>query len=175
MGQRKRAHERACFEPLNKLTNMKTLLQTNGSNTAALIARLAVAITIFPHGAQKLLGWFGGYGFDGFISYVTGSVGAPWILGFLVVIVEFFAPILLALGLYTRLAALALAFNFIGVLVTSMDMGSFFMNWGAVAGQGEGLEYFILLFGLIGASLLMGGGRASVDAALMRKSMSPAE
>lgn len=155
--------------PRKNTFNMKNFLRTDANNTAALIVRLAIAIAIFPHGAQKLLGWFGGYGFSGFMGYVTGTVGAPWILGFLVIMVEFFAPILLAAGLFTRYAALAIAFNFIGVLATSIDLGTFFMNWNAVEGQGEGIEYFVLLFGLIGASLIMGGGKGSLDAARTAK------
>lgn len=147
---------------------MKKFITTNNDNTAALIARLAVAIAIFPHGAQKLFGWFGGYGFSGSMHYFTETVGVPWILGFLVIMVETFAPILLIAGLFTRYAAVAIAFNFIGVLITSIELNRFFMNWYAVGGQGEGVEYFILLFGLVIILLITGGGKASIDATLIK-------
>jgi putative oxidoreductase len=58
--------------------------------------------------------------------------------------------------------------NFIGVVVTSSLNNSFFMNWYAQANKGEGLEYFILLFGLASISLVAGGGRASADAAITK-------
>ncbi|MCO6460057.1 MAG: DoxX family protein [Saprospiraceae bacterium] len=80
---------------------MNRLIKTNDNSLAALIARLAIAITIFPHGAQKLFGWFGGSGFDGTMYYFTEMVGIPWILGLLVILVEVFAPIMLILGSYT--------------------------------------------------------------------------
>lgn len=147
---------------------MKRLIKTNNGNFAALIVRLAIAIAIFPHGAQKLLGWFGGGGFSGTMNYMTTVMGLPWIVVFMVIIIEFFGSIMLALGLYTRIAVFAIAVNFTGVLFHDIIGNSFFMNWSAVAGQGEGLEYFVLLFGLIIATLIMGGGKASIDATLMK-------
>lgn len=56
---------------------MKKILSTNTNNTTALIARIALGIVVFPHGAQKLLGWFGGYGFEGTMSFLTGQAGLP--------------------------------------------------------------------------------------------------
>lgn len=67
---------------------MKKLLSTNSNNYTALIARLALGITIFPHGAQKLLGWFGGFGYTGTMGFLTGQANLPWILAFLVIIIE---------------------------------------------------------------------------------------
>lgn len=149
---------------------MKRLIKTHKDNLPALIARFAIAITIFPHGAQKLLGWFGGAGYSGTMYFLTEVIGAPWILAIAVIFVEFFAPILLVFGLFTRYAAAAIAINFIGILITSIDFSRFFMNWHSVEGQGEGLEYFVLLFGLIFATLIMGGGKASMDSKLQEKS-----
>ncbi len=151
---------------------MKRFIATGENNTSALVARFAAAIVIFPHGAQKLLGWFGGYGFTGSMQYLTETIGAPWILALMVILVEVFAPVLLVAGLFTRYAALAIAFNFTGVLITSISFNQFFMNWKAIEGQGEGLEYFILLFGLIIILLITGGGRASIDAILSKKGKS---
>lgn len=147
---------------------MKKIIATNSTNWPALIARVALAITIFPHGAQKLLGWFGGYGFSGTMGYFTGTMHLPWILGFLVIIFEFFGPLFLILGIGTRIAALAVLLNFIGIIITSELHSGFFMNWSMTPNQGEGLEYFILLFGLIFIVLISGGGKASIDAALTK-------
>jgi putative oxidoreductase len=151
---------------------MNKIIATNPNNYAALIARIAIAITIFPHGAQKLLGWFGGYGFAGTMQFFTGTVGMPWIIGLLFILIEFFAPILLLFGLGTRIAAFALIGGFLGVVFSSIIHNGFFINWSMEAGKGEGLEYFILLFGLAFVSLIAGGGKASVDSFLTSKTSS---
>lgn len=148
---------------------MKKLLATNSQNNTALIARLALGIVVFPHGAQKLLGWFGGYGFDGTMGFLTAGAGLPWIIALLVIMIEFFGALFLIAGFATRLAALGIIGNFIGVVATSHLGNSFFMNWYKQPNQGEGLEYFILLFGLAIISFIAGGGKASVDAAITSK------
>lgn len=147
---------------------MKKLLLTSPQNWPALIARVAIALTIFPHGAQKLLGWFGGGGFEGSMHFLTGMVGLPWIVGFLVIIIEFFGSLFLLFGFLTRIAAIGIIINFIGVVLSSHFYEGFFMNWGKVADKPEGMEYFILLFGLAIISLIAGGGKASIDASLTR-------
>lgn len=143
--------------------------KTDPNNWAALFARWALAITIFPHGAQKLLGWFGGGGFEGTMTFMTQGVGLPWVIGFLVILIEFFAALLLVVGLFTRVAAFAIGVNFTGVLFSSILANGFFMNWGMQGGKGEGVEYFILLFGLVIVSLITGGGKASLDGLWSRK------
>ena len=60
---------------------MKKLLNTNPNSWPALISRLALGFTIFPHGAQKLLGIFGGYGFNGTMGFLTGPMHLPYIIG----------------------------------------------------------------------------------------------
>ena len=147
---------------------MKKLLVTNAENTTALLARLALGVVVFPHGAQKLLGWFGGYGFDGTMGFLTGTAGLPSVIALLVILIEFFGTIFLIAGFATRLAAIGILGNFIGVVVTSNLNNGFFMNWYAQPNKGEGLEYFILLFGLAIISLVAGGGRASIDAAITK-------
>lgn len=147
---------------------MKKLLATNSENTTALFARLALGVVVFPHGAQKLLGWFGGYGFNGTMGFLTGAAGLPSLLALLVILIEFFGSLFLIAGFATRLAAIGILGNFIGVVVTSNLHNGFFMNWYAQPNKGEGLEYFILLFGLAIISLIAGGGRASVDAAITK-------
>jgi putative oxidoreductase len=148
---------------------MKRILSTDLSNSTALIARIALGVVVFPHGAQKLLGWFGGYGFEGTMGFLTGAVGLPWIVGLLVILIEFFGALFLIFGFATRVAALAVIGNFIGVVISSHLNSGFFMNWSAHANQGEGLEYFILLFGLALVSLIDGGGRASVDGLILKR------
>jgi len=145
---------------------VKNILTTIPTNTTALIARLALGVVVFPHGAQKLLGWFGGYGFNGTMGFLTGTEGLPYVIALLVILIEFFCSIFLIAGFATRLAAIGIIGNFLGVVLTSHLNNGFFMNWYSQPNKGEGIEYFILLFGLAIISLIAGGGRASVDAAI---------
>src|SRR5213593_4724948 len=85
------------------------LVATNGG-IVPLILRLTLAVVMFPHGAQKTLGWFGGYGFRATMANFTKS-GFPPALAFLAVIAEFLGPLGLAIGLLTRVAAAALIVN----------------------------------------------------------------
>jgi putative oxidoreductase len=146
---------------------MKKLLATNPNNWTALITRLALGITVFPHGAQKLFGWFGGYGFNGTMGFLTGQMHLPWIIGVLVILIESIGALFLIFGFATRIAAFAIIVNFLGVLFTSVINNGFFMNWGMQPNKGEGFEYLILLFGLALVALISGGGKASIDSAIV--------
>ena len=147
---------------------MNRLIATDKNNWTALIARLAIGITILPHGAQKLLGWFGGYGFSGTMNFLTTGAGLPFILALLVILIEFFGSLFLIFGFLTRISAFGIIALFTGVVFTSHINNGFFMNWGMEAAKGEGLEYFILLFGLAVISLIAGGGKASIDATISK-------
>ena len=146
---------------------MKNIIKTNG-DWAGLLLRLTIAIVIFPHGAQKLLGWFGGYGFTGTMNFFTTTVGLPSIIGFLVILLEFFGSILLVLGLGSRIIAMSMIALFIGIIFTSHIQNGFFMNWFGNQ-KGEGYEYFLLLIGLSAALLLNGSGKLSLDKFLYNK------
>jgi putative oxidoreductase len=132
-----------------------------------LVLRLALAVVIFPHGAQKVLGWFGGYGFAGTLHFFTTMMHIPAPLAVLAILAEFVGPILLVLGLFTRLGALAITVNMVVAVLTVHLANGFFMNW---MGQqkGEGVEYFIyaITVGLI--LTVVGSGRFALDAALAR-------
>lgn len=146
------------------LTGLGALLRTDATRTGTLL-RLTLALVIFPHGAQKLLGWFGGPGFDGTISYLTQMVGLPAIVAFLVIAIEFFGAIALAVGFLGRVAAAGIAAVMVGAVLTSHIQFGFFMNWtGAEAG--EGFEYHLLALAIAAAIMIKGSGRLSVDRAL---------
>ena len=66
---------------------MKAMFQTDDSWTG-LILRLTLGLVMFPHGAQKLLGWYGGYGFSGTLGFFTDTMHLPWLIAFLVIIGE---------------------------------------------------------------------------------------
>jgi putative oxidoreductase len=102
------------------------------------------------------------------MGFLTGAAGLPSVIAFLVILIEFFGSLFLIAGFATRLAAIGVIANFAGVVVSSHLNSGFFMNWYAQQNKGEGLEYFILLFGLAIISLIAGGGRASADAAITK-------
>ena len=102
------------------------------------------------------------------MGFLTTGVGLPFILALLVILIEFFGSLFLIFGFLTRISAFGMIALFIGVVFTSHINNGFFMNWGMEAGKGEGLEYFILLFGLAVISLIAGGGKASIDAAISK-------
>lgn len=143
---------------------MKKLLRTNGGVTA-LILRLTLAIVIFPHGAQKVLGWFGGHGFSGTMGFFTEQMGLPWLVALLVVAAEFLGALGLLFGFLTRVCALGVGAVMAGAIFLVHSGNGFFMNW---TGQqaGEGYEYHLLAIGIALALLVAGGGAASVDKAL---------
>ena len=146
---------------------MNKLFKTN-ENTAATIIRIVLGAILFPHGAQKLLGWFGGYGFDGTIGFLTGTAGLPWIIAFLVIIIEFFGALALIFGFATRIVASGVIVLFAGILFMHLQNG-FFMNWNGQQ-AGEGFEYHLLVIGMSLALLISGAGKWSIDYALQKKS-----
>ena len=141
-------------------------LVATGDSFAPLFLRLALGIMMFPHGAQKLFGWFGGYGFNGTMGYFTGTVGTPWAVGALVILGEFFGSLMLVAGFGTRFAAASLAVIMLGAAWQLRGNG-FFMNWFGNQ-KGEGIELFLLAIGMAVALVILGGGRASVDGLLAR-------
>lgn len=146
---------------------MKRILQTNESN-AATILRIVLGLILLPHGAQKMLGWFGGYGFNGTMGYLTGAAGLPWIIAFLVIAIEFFGAIALIAGFATRVMAVGIISLFTGMIVTVHSGNGFFMNW-AGNQKGEGFEFHLLVIGMAVALLISGAGKWSVDHALQQK------
>lgn len=147
---------------------------TSDGDVGRLALRLTLAAVIFPHGAQKLLGWFGGAGFEGTMQFFTGTMGLPAIVAFLVVVAEFFGPIALALGFLTRFAALGIGAVMVGAMVTTHLEFGFFMNWfGDKAG--EGIEYHLLALGIALALVIGGGGALAVDRVIADRRTDPAD
>lgn len=141
---------------------MKNILFQTQDYTVALILRLTLGLVIFPHGAQKLLGWFGGGGFSGTMDFLTHSQDLPWLIAFLVIMLESIGSIALILGFATRFVAVSLILLALGIALTNHIQNGFFMNW--MGNQaGEGFEYFILWIGIAISLIFLGGGRYSVD------------
>ena len=146
---------------------MKKIFQTNESNASTII-RIVLGLILLPHGAQKMLGWFGGYGFNGTMGFLTGTAGLPWIMAFLVIAIEFFGAIALIVGFATRIVAVGIISLFTGIIATSHLQNGFFMNWYGNL-KGEGYEFHLLIIGMAIALLVSGAGKWSVDYALQKK------
>ena len=145
----------------------KRILATSDSFAPTLL-RLTLAGVMFPHGAQKLLGWFGGNGYSATLQHFTQDMQIPLVLAHAVILTESVGAILLALGFLTRVWALGFAVLMtVAALKVHMAYG-FFMNWSGKQ-EGEGFEYHILALGISLALLVLGGGFLSVDAALAEK------
>lgn len=131
------------------------------------IVRLFLGIVMFPHGAQKLLGWFGGYGFEATIQGLSQRVGVPIVLIFLVIIIEFFGSLALILGFLGRIAAFGVLCVMLGAVFTSHLANGFFMNWYGNK-PGEGFEYHLLAIGMALAVMAKGSGAYSADRSITR-------
>jgi len=129
---------------------------------APTILRIVLGVAMFPHGAQKLLGWFGGYGYTATMQFFTQNMKIPAVFAALAILAEFFGSLGLIFGVGTRIAALGIgAVMVVAVLTSHLDHG-FFMNW-AGNQKGEGFEYHILAAGIALTLLIVGGGRFSID------------
>lgn len=137
------------------------IIKTN-EDFSALALRVILGLVIFPHGAQKLLGWFGGPGFDGIMSFFTQQLGIPSPLALLVIAIEFFGAIALIIGLFGRVAALGVAAVMLGATLLVHLPNGFFMNWFGNQ-PGEGFEFHLLALAVAVAVLIKGSGAFSLD------------
>src|SRR6266849_2438738 len=143
---------------------LRSLLVTDDSKATAIL-RLVLGIVFFAHGAQKLLGWYGGPGFSGSMSLFTGYLHIPAPLAFLAIVAEFFGGLGLILGCLTRMAAFGIGMNMLVAIVTVHGAFGLFMNWTG-AQQGEGFEYHLLVLAMVAFLMIRGAGALSVDRAL---------
>ena len=149
------------------MKTLQLLLQTDNSFSTLLI-RVALGVVFFPHGAQKVLGWFGGYGLTGTMGFFTGTLGIPAFFAVLAIAAEFLGSIALVAGALTRVAALGIA----AVMAVAMTMHwqyGFFINW---TGQqkGEGIEFHLLALAMALYLVIRGGGALSIDRAIADRS-----
>jgi putative oxidoreductase len=143
------------------------VFRTNDALSPAIL-RIVLAVVLFPHGAQHLLGWFSGYGFAGTYHWMT-EIGFPGPLAALAIVTEFAAPLLLVIGFASRAAALGIVGLMLGALRVHLPNG-FFMNWfGTLPAGSEGFEYHILMATMAVAVVIAGAGRWSVDRMMGRR------
>ena len=143
---------------------LQGLVQTEES-IVPLLLRVALGVVMIPHGAQKLLGWFGGDGYRNTMNFFTKGMGIPAILAFAVIAVEFFGSLALIFGLLTRLAALGIGVDMVVAAILVHRPNGFFMNWEGEQ-EGEGFEFHILAAGIALGLVIAGGGALSLDGLL---------
>src|SRR6187551_537721 len=146
---------------------MKSLLFKTNNDWVGFVTRLTIGIILFPHGAQKMLGLFGGYGFSGTMSFFTATMHLPWLIGFVIIIIEFFGSISLIIGFSSRIWSTLTIILMMGIIFTSHFDNGFFMDWFGNQ-KGEGYEYHLLVIGLSIATFINGSGKYSVDETVIK-------
>jgi putative oxidoreductase len=141
---------------------MKNKIFKTDNDWTGLVTRLSIGLILFPHGAQQMLGIFGGYGFSGTMGFLTGTLHLPWLIAFMVIAIEFFGSVSLVTGFASRLWSIAIVVIFTGTIFTAHIGNGFFMNWYGTQ-KGEGFEYALLVIGLSIATLINGSGKYSID------------
>jgi putative oxidoreductase len=131
----------------------------------ATIARVTLGLVILPHGLQKTLGLFGGYGFEGTMGFLTGTAGLPWLVAATVILAESAGALGLIVGAVGRVAAAGVGAVMLGAIATVHWSNGFFMNWAGTQ-AGEGFEYHLLALALVAIVLRAGSGAVSIDRAL---------
>jgi putative oxidoreductase len=146
---------------------LKKITQTSNDIAFTLI-RLVLGSVMFAHGAQKMLDWFGGYGFKGTMGFFTGMMHIPAPFAFLAICAEFFGGLGLIVGLLTRIAAFGITVNMLVAIFTVHLANGLFMNW---TGQqkGEGFEYHLLVLAMTVVLMMRGAGAFSADRVLSKE------
>jgi putative oxidoreductase len=146
---------------------IRNLVSTDDSIGTA-IMRLVLGVVFFAHGAQKMLGWFGGFGFSGTMGFFTQTMHIPAPLAFLAIGAEFFGGLGLIVGFLTRIAAFGVATNMVVAIATVHHAFGFFMNWNGNQ-KGEGYEFHLLVLAMTVFLMIRGAGAFSVDRAISTK------
>ena len=144
----------------------RKLISTSDDYTIT-VARLVLGVVFFAHGAQKMLGWFGGYGFAGTMNFFTQMMHIPAPFAFLAICAEFFGGLGLLVGFLSRVAAFGISVNMLVAIFTVHIHNGFFANWSGQQ-KGEGFEYHLLALALLFLIMVKGGGALSVDRALSK-------
>jgi putative oxidoreductase len=140
-------------------------LMATDNDIATTILRMVLGVIFFAHGAQKMLGWFGGYGFTGTMGFFTGLLHIPAPFAFVAIAAEFFGSLGLIFGLFTRVASFGIFCNMIVAVAMVHHQFGLFMNWAGTQ-KGEGYEFHLLVLAITVFLMIRGAGAASVDRVL---------
>lgn len=144
---------------------VKRLMGTSNDVSLTML-RVVLGVVFFAHGAQRMMGWFGGDGFHGTMRALAHSgMSAP--VALLIICAQFFGGLGLIVGLLTRIASLGVAGLMIGAIFMVHLQNGFFMNWMGTQ-KGEGIEFHLLALAMAAALLLRGAGAFSLDRALSK-------
>ena len=133
-----------------------------------LSTRLTLAIVMMAHGAQKMFGWFGGYGWEGTMGFFTETIGLPYFIGMIIILAETVGMMALAIGLGSRWLAGVVVILMVGAIFSVHLSQGFFMNWDGTL-KGEGFEFHLLAIALAIPIILLGGGKFALDDKLKSK------
>ena len=142
----------------------RKLIQTSDDPMLAVL-QLALGVVFFAHGAQKVLGWFGGVGYPKTMGFFEHTLGVPAVFAVLAILAEFLGGIGLILGFLTRIAAFGIAINMIVAVALVHAANGFFMNWFGTK-RGEGFEFHMLAIAMAFFMMVHGAGAFSIDRAL---------
>lgn len=145
---------------------IKKLIRTS-PEVAPFVARIFLGLVIFPHGAQKILGIWGGHGLSAMMESFQTWFGIPPFVSVLVAFAEFFGAIALVLGLFGRFMASSILLVMLGAIYFVVN-DFFFMNWYSQP-RGEGFEFHLLAIGLAIIVIIRGSGKYSIDDLLQQK------
>lgn len=145
----------------------KSILKTDNS-ISPLFIRLALGAVMFAHGSQKVLGWFGGAGFEKTINIFSTQLHFPFWMTLLLMFTEFFGSLGLMFGFLTRPSALGIGAAMAACAYMNHLKNGFFMNWFGQQ-KGEGFEFHVLVVGICLALLFKGGGLISIDRLFSKK------
>jgi putative oxidoreductase len=146
---------------------MLSKLFKTDANWVVTIVRIVLGVVFFAHGAQKMLGWFGGYGFNGTMGFFTKTLGIPAPLAFLAICAEFSGGLGLIFGLLSRIAALGIGVNMLVAIAMIHRQFGLFANWSGTQ-KGEGYEFHLLAIAIAVAIIVQGAGALSLDRAIHR-------
>ena len=150
---------------------IRRLLQTSDDKLLTVL-RITLGVIFFAHGAQKMLGWFGGFGYSGTMQAFTSTMNIPAPLAFLAIAAEFFGALGLIFGLLGRVAALGIAVNMAVAVALVHSHFGLFMNWYG-SQKGEGFEYHLLAIAISLFVIVRGSGAFSIDRLLARDAEEP--
>jgi putative oxidoreductase len=140
-----------------------------GDDVALALCRLALGFVFFAHGSQKVLGWFGGFGFSGTMNFFMHEMGIPAVFAVLAIAAEFLGGLGLILGFLGRIAAFGIVCNMLVAVAMVHWQFGFFANWSGTQ-KGEGIEYHLLVIALGLLILSKGSGAFSIDRVLSARS-----
>jgi putative oxidoreductase len=126
------------------------------------VIRVVLGAVFFAHGAQKVLGWFGGAGFKETLRTMHEFLHLPVPLALLAMSSEFLGGVGLMFGLLSRVAAIGICVTMLSAIVMVHGRNGLFMDWLGDR-KGHGIEYHLLAIAMAIAIVVRGAGAASLD------------